>query len=422
MENFSTILLTVWRPAQKNSWGGGCINPPPLTGRGLSRCFDVVDHELLLNKLKMLQISTGWFRSYLSGHTQNVRVGENVSCSLPISIGTFQGTCQGPLLFNIATNDFNSYIPKEIDGFRITTVRYADDSQIAITGPRKSMSEMRIALEKILDVVDRWFLQNGMLINAAKTELLLCGDRRQLAQISESPEITFKGESLKSTNQVKNLGVIMDSTLSWTPHVRNIANRCFGILVGLSHTSHTCTGRHVLPVQVMPRRIDSLALSQLRYCVQVYGNGSSENLDLIQKVLNFAARIISNRQKYDHITDVLHKLGWLNARQFIEYFDLCMLYSMVSTGQPHLLASQFKFNRDVRERSTCQSNEIHLARPRTNHKKRTFVYRASALINSYDIKNSNSLTSNSVQSRIQSTRGCFKQWAKSAMRKGKETS
>ena len=140
------------------------------------------------------------------------------------------------------------------------------------------------------------------------------------------------------------------------------------------------------------------------------------------KVLNFAARIISNRQKYDHITDVLHKLEWLNARQFIEYFDLCMLYSMVSTGQPHLLASQFKFNRDVRERSTRQSNEIHLARPRTNHKKRTFVYPASALVNSYDIKNSNSLTSNSVHSRIQSTRGCFKQWAKSAVRKGKETS
>ena len=150
----------------------------------------------------MLQISTGRFRSYLSDHTQNVRVGENVSCSLPISIWTFQGTCLGPLLFNIATNDFNSYIPKEIDVFRITTVPYADDSQIAITGPRKSMSEMRIALEKILDVVDTWFLQNGMLINAAKTELLLSGDRRQLAQISESPEITFKGESLKITNQV----------------------------------------------------------------------------------------------------------------------------------------------------------------------------------------------------------------------------
>ena len=27
METFNTILQTVWRPAQKNSWEG-CINPP----------------------------------------------------------------------------------------------------------------------------------------------------------------------------------------------------------------------------------------------------------------------------------------------------------------------------------------------------------------------------------------------------------
>ena len=150
----AALLAAVFPLSAKNRRGGHFLPPPPPPVRVLSRRFDVIDHELLLNKLKMLQISTGWFRSFLSDHTQNVRVGENVSCSLPISIGTFQGTCLGPLLFNIATNDFDSYIPKEFDGFRITTVRYADDSQIAITGPRKSMSEMRIALEKILDVVD----------------------------------------------------------------------------------------------------------------------------------------------------------------------------------------------------------------------------------------------------------------------------
>ena len=114
-----------------------------------------------------------------------------------------------------ATNDLNSNIPKEIDGFRIITVRYADDSQIIITGPRKKLSEMQRALEKVLDIANTWFLQNGMMVNASKTELLLCGDRRQLAQISEPPEINFKGGRLISTDQVKNLGVVMDSTLSW---------------------------------------------------------------------------------------------------------------------------------------------------------------------------------------------------------------
>ena len=81
----------------------------------------------------------------------------------------------------------------------------------------------------------------------------------------------------------------------------------------------------------------------------MYGNGHRENLDLIQKVLNFAARIISNRKKFDHISDVLLSLGWLNASEFVEYSDLCMLHSMISSGQPDVLASQINLNREVRE-------------------------------------------------------------------------
>ena len=94
----------------------------------LSRCFDVIDHESLLQKLALYQISTGWFRSYLTGHVQRTKIGERLSDPLPITIGAFQGTCLGPLLFNIASNDISCHVPFEEDGFRITIVRYADDT------------------------------------------------------------------------------------------------------------------------------------------------------------------------------------------------------------------------------------------------------------------------------------------------------
>ena len=61
----------------------------------LSRCFDVIDHKTLLKKLELLQICPNWFESYLTGHFQQVKVGETLSVPLPISIGTFQGTCLG---------------------------------------------------------------------------------------------------------------------------------------------------------------------------------------------------------------------------------------------------------------------------------------------------------------------------------------
>ena len=88
-----------------------------LTMIDLSRCFDVVGHETLLNKLQSLQISTEWFKRYVSGHVQQVKIGEKLSTPLPINIGTFQGTCLGPLLFKVASNDLPCHIPDKVNGF-----------------------------------------------------------------------------------------------------------------------------------------------------------------------------------------------------------------------------------------------------------------------------------------------------------------
>ena len=73
------------------------------------------------------------------------------------------------------------------------------------------------------------------------------------------------------------------------------------------------------------------------YCAQVYGSAGSTIIGNIQKVLNFAARILSNRRKYDHISDVPDELDWLNSKQFIAYSDLGMVHKIISTGRPEVL-------------------------------------------------------------------------------------
>ena len=352
-----------------------------LTLIDLSRCFDVVDHSALLTKLRLLNISTGWLESYLEGHTQCVRVGDTLSSPRHIGIGTFQGSCLGPLLFNVASNDLTCHIPSSIDGYRVTIARYADDTQIAITGPRDRLAGMRHSLETVLDVMCTWFLQHGMLINAAKTELLLCGDRRQLCQIKEAPAITFMGHTLSSSNRVKNLGVIMDSTLSWEKHVDHIIGLCFGILIGLQNAKYS------LPRGLLPRIIDSLVFSHIRYCAQVYGSANQTTIGKLQKVFNFSARIISGRCKSDHISDVLKSLNWFNARQQIEFSDICLLHRVLRDGEPEALRTQLSYNRDNMTRTTRHSNHLTLPRPRTNHGKRAFMYRAVSLYNQHVIGN-----------------------------------
>lgn len=76
-----------------------------------------------------------------------------MSKSLPISIGTFQGTCLGPLMHDIATNDLTCHVPSEIDCFRVTVVRYADDCQVGIMGPHSRLPDLKRVLEKMFDVM-----------------------------------------------------------------------------------------------------------------------------------------------------------------------------------------------------------------------------------------------------------------------------
>ncbi|KAF0309570.1 Tyrosine-protein phosphatase Lar [Amphibalanus amphitrite] len=159
-----------------------------LTLIDLSRAFDVVDHQTLLNQLQLLQIDPGWFRSYLTGHKQCVQVpGGERSTLLPIDIGIFQGSCLGPMLYNIASIGAACYVPSEVNGSMVRMARYADDTQLVVSGPKERLPEIQTALEGVLDTLATYFLQNGMKINAAKTEMMVAGGRSALQAAERDP-------------------------------------------------------------------------------------------------------------------------------------------------------------------------------------------------------------------------------------------
>ena len=61
----------------------------------ISKAFDSVNHEIILNKLEKSNMSTSvinWFKSYLYERSQSVTVGENISKSLPLNTGVTQHT------------------------------------------------------------------------------------------------------------------------------------------------------------------------------------------------------------------------------------------------------------------------------------------------------------------------------------------
>ena len=74
----------------------------------LSKAFDTLDHNILINKLEFYGVrgkGLDWFRSYLSNRQQYVQFNGTKSGLLKIKTGVPQGSILGPLLFLIYIND-----------------------------------------------------------------------------------------------------------------------------------------------------------------------------------------------------------------------------------------------------------------------------------------------------------------------------
>ena len=71
----------------------------------LSAAFDTIDHEKLLSimsdELGITGTALQWFRSFLVGRTQKVRINGEYSESLDVLFGAPQGSVLGPELFSI---------------------------------------------------------------------------------------------------------------------------------------------------------------------------------------------------------------------------------------------------------------------------------------------------------------------------------
>ena len=171
---------------------------------------------------------------------------------------------------SVLSCDLALHLPTSINGFSVIMTGFADDTQIGVTGPRARLGELQAVLSQLLEIMGTWFAQNGMRVNAAKTELILIGERRQLQYVGEGRvNVQFLGETLQPAQCVRNLGVKMDCNLSWEPHIAHVVSKCTGILIGLA------SARHLLPRHLLPQIVDALVLSHVLYCIQVYGSANA---------------------------------------------------------------------------------------------------------------------------------------------------
>ena len=86
-----------------------------MTQLDLSKAFDLVNHTILLEKLKLYRCnveSMQWFTSYLESRSQKVCIHKSLSKSISIISGVPQGSILGPLFFILYINDIPLFFIK----------------------------------------------------------------------------------------------------------------------------------------------------------------------------------------------------------------------------------------------------------------------------------------------------------------------
>ena len=126
------------------------------------KAFDLVDHQILLNKLKRFKLPewiTSWIAQYLSGRRQRVKINETTSEWAPVVAGVVQGSVLGPTLFLLFIADIDDYVDDLIQ-----LIKFADD--LLIYTIFKDLSEENI--QQAVDAIVEWAKINKMKLNETR--------------------------------------------------------------------------------------------------------------------------------------------------------------------------------------------------------------------------------------------------------------
>ncbi len=103
--------------------------------------------------------------------------------------------------------------------------------------------------------------------------------------------------------------------------------------------------KHVFKNELLVTVINSLVFSKLYYCSTVWSNTSDRNIQKLQGIQNFPARIVSGTRKYDHITPVLKELRWIPVQLKLYYREAIMAFKCMTGAAP--VVSLFMYKRNI---------------------------------------------------------------------------
>ncbi len=344
-----------------------------------AKAFDTVNHEILLRKLDYYGIrgvALDWFRTYLKDRTQRVFLDGELSEYNYNYHGVPQGSVLGPLLFLLYIND----IPQSSKAMSFHL--FADDTSLFYSC--ENLNDLEEIVNQELAKISDWLIANKLTLNTNKSNFMIMKPRQK--KLSKNVKICINNDSLRESDCVKYLGVLIDNNLTWSNHVKHVTikvSKGIGILSKI---------RHYAPKNVLMNIYNAFVSPHINYAITNWGGTYPTILDELTKCLKKAARITNFKKQFEHSKPSFKALNTLNLEDTYK-LECAKFFFEISKGQnTALFSSFFQKTKDQHHYGTRQarSGKLYIPTVRTNYKKHFISYSGIKIWNSIpeDIRNS----------------------------------